>query len=292
MIDKKKNVILVIGATGQQGSAVADSLMRHGWKIRALTRGKRPEALAALEAKKIDAVVGDMNDSSSLRAAMKGAYGVFAMTTSMEEGPQAEIAHGLATADAALDAGIKHFIFSSVGAADKHTGIPFFDSKREIELYIRRKKLPTTIFRPVSFMSNYLRPDTRKAILGGVFRSPSPAEGKLQLLALEDYGEFVDIAFENRDEWLGREMEIASDELTMRSIADTFAQVLGHDVRYERFPVEETKKMGEAMYKMALWHMTHDFNADLKALRTIYPRLTRLEQWLRSHGWREFAKAS
>ena len=87
-------------------------------------------------------------------------------------------------------------------------------------------------------------------------------------------------------------MEIASDELTMRSIADTFAEVLSRDVRYERFPVEETKKMGEGMYKMALWHMTHDFEADLKKLRSIYSRLTSLGQWLRSHGWQELAKAS
>jgi uncharacterized protein YbjT (DUF2867 family) len=292
MIDKKDKFILVMGATGQQGSAVLEALIRHGWKIRAFSRGKKPEALAALKDKKVDIALGDMNDPASLRAAMRGAYGVFAMTTSMEEGPEAEIAHGMATADAALAEGIRHFVFSSVGAADKKTGIPFFESKREIELYIRRQGIPATIFRPVSFMANYLRPDARKAILEGVFRSPSPPEGKLQLLALEDLGEFVAIALENPDDWRGREMEIASDELTMRGIADTFARVLGHSVRYEQTPVAETRKMGESMYKMALWHMTHDFQADLKELRSIYPMLTGFEQWLRSHGRRAFAKAS
>src|SRR5208337_2251511 len=148
MIDKSDKVILVTGATGHQGGEAACSLLDSGWKVDAFTRGRSEKAMNTLTDMGARIVKGDMEDKKSLTNAMKGVYGVFLVTTFMDEsGIAGEIKRGKMVADAAREAGVRHFIFSSVGAAERNTGIPAFESKREIELYIKNIGLKSTIFR-------------------------------------------------------------------------------------------------------------------------------------------------
>ena len=100
-------------------------------------------------------VEGSFDDRASLDAALGGAYGAFSVQNFMTAGgPDGEVRQGTAFADAANDAGVEHFVYSSVGGAEKDTGIPHFDSKWEIEQHIRALGLPTTVLRPVFFMNN------------------------------------------------------------------------------------------------------------------------------------------
>ena len=169
MNGKEDKVILVTGATGHQGGEVVRSLLRKGWKVDALTRGTS-EKISSLKDLGARIVTGDMEIADSLDKAMKGIYGVFLITTPMEGGADGEIKRGKMVTDASERAGVKHLIFSSVGAAERNTGVPFFETKREIELYIKSKGIPYTIFRPVSFMINFEQPDLRKSILSGKLR--------------------------------------------------------------------------------------------------------------------------
>jgi uncharacterized protein YbjT (DUF2867 family) len=90
---------------------------------------------------------------------------VFAMATpGYDQRTDVEVAHGHAIADAAAAAGVPHVIYSSVGGAERHTGIPHFDSKRDIEEYLVARGLSTTFVRPVFFMDNFAPvPDTDHA---------------------------------------------------------------------------------------------------------------------------------
>jgi len=208
---KIQGTILVTGATGKQGGAVARHLLSGGWQVRALTRDPlKPdaEALAKLGA---EVVTGDLDQRNSIDQALAGAYGVFSVQN-WEAGAAREIQQGKTLADAARAAGVKHFVYSSVGGAERNTGIPHFDSKWEIEQHVRALGLPTTILRPVFFMDNFNSPNFRPAILQGTLTLALRPARTLQIIAVDDIGGFAAQAFEKPGEYIGRAFELAGDE--------------------------------------------------------------------------------
>jgi uncharacterized protein YbjT (DUF2867 family) len=204
-----ERLILVSGATGQQGGAVAWSLLKRGFPVRALTRDlEKPEARALAQGG-AELVRGDLEDRSSLERVLEGVYGVFSVQNFYEGGYEAEVRQGKTLADAAKAAGVKHLVYSSVGSAHRETSIPHFDSKWEIEQYKREIDLPYTILRPVFFMQNWEM--MREQILeSGTLAQPLDPDKPLQQLNVEDIGAFAALAFERPDEWLGREIDLAS----------------------------------------------------------------------------------
>jgi len=181
---KSDRIILVTGATGHQGGAVVRHLAQHGWKLRALTRDATKPAAKELEAMGVEVFEGDPMDLSSLERAMEGVYGVFAMTTPFEVGTEAETAQGVNLADAAMAAGVEHFVFSSVAGADRNTGIPHFESKYRVEEHISYLGLRATVVRPVYFMDNFWYPSMREGVLQGTLSYPMKADKPLQMIAV------------------------------------------------------------------------------------------------------------
>ena len=110
--------VLVGGATGQQGGAVARLLLDKGHRVVALTRRPDSEAAVHLRQAGAEVVVGTFDDRSSLERTMRGVDAVYTMSTSFETGTEAEVRQGIAVADAASSAGVVHLVFSSVGSAD------------------------------------------------------------------------------------------------------------------------------------------------------------------------------
>ncbi len=277
-------LILVSGATGNQGGAVAQHLLKRGFRVRALSRDTQKQEAQALTEGGAEVVRGDLNDRSSVDLALEGAYGVFSVQNFYEGGYEAEVRQGKTLADAAKAAGVRHVVYSSVGSAHRETGIPHFDSKGEIEEYKRQTDLPYTILRPVFFMQNWEM--MRDQILDGTLAQPLDPEKPLQQVNVEDLGAFAAIAFENPDEWLGREVELAGDELTMPEVAETMSQVTGREISYYQVPWDQFREqMGEEFAVMYEWFNEVGYEADILALRSEYPELTTLEQYLRGHGW-------
>jgi uncharacterized protein YbjT (DUF2867 family) len=279
-----ERLILVTGATGKQGGAVARSLLDRGFRVRALTRDpQRPEAQALTE-QGAEAVQGDMDDRSAMDRVLEGAYGVFSVQNFWEAGYDLEVQQGKTVADAANDAGVEHFIYSSVGSAYRETGISHFDSKWEIEKHVRELGLPYTILRPVFFMQNW--ETMQEHILGGSLAQPLDPDKPFQQVAVEDIGAFAAIAFEHPDEWIGREVDLAGDEQTMPEIAETFGRVIGREVEYYQVPWDQfEEQMGEEYAVMYRWFNDVGYEADVAALQQEHPELTTFERYLRSHGW-------
>ena len=184
-------LILVTGATGQQGGAVAKALLQKGQKIRVMTRN--PEKAAALANAGAEVVKGDLTNQADVQAALRGVQGVFAMSTPFEAGMDAEVRRGTMLADAAKQAGVAHYVYTSVGSADRKTGIPHFETKWKVEEHIRQIGLPTTILRPVFFMENFgtYFPPSKE----GVLAIPVRLSMKFQMIGLKDIGEFGAAAF-------------------------------------------------------------------------------------------------
>src|SRR5690606_35934663 len=123
----------------------------------------------------------------------------FSVQNFWETGFEREVEQGLRFADAAMDAGIGHFVYSSVGSAHRDTGLAHFDSKWKIENHIREIGLPYTIFRPVWFMENWEGPFLRPSILAGTLALPLDEGVNFQQVAVDDVGAFVADAFERPD---------------------------------------------------------------------------------------------
>jgi uncharacterized protein YbjT (DUF2867 family) len=286
MADKQneERLIVVVGATGKQGGAVARSLLDRGFRVRALTRNPQKPEAQALADQGAEVVQGDMDVRSSMERALEGAYGVFSVQNFWETGYDSEVQQGKTVADAAKAAGVEHFVYSSVGSAHRQTGIPHFESKWEVEEYVRDTGLPYTILRPVFFMQNWEM--MREMILGGTLAQPLDPDKPFQQVAVEDVGAFATRAFENPDRWIGREVDLAGDEQSMTEIADTFGRVMGREVSYYQVPWDQfEEQMGEEVTVNYRWFNDVGYEADIAALQQEYLELTTFERYLRSHGW-------
>lgn len=279
-----QHTIVVSGATGQQGGAVARHLLERGFHIRALTRDPGQAAARALADRGAELVEGNLNDRASLDRALAGAYGAYSVQNFYEAGYENEIRQGKTFAEAAQEARVAHFVYSSVGGAERHTSIPHFESKWQVEEQIRATDLPATILRPVFFMDNWAR--FKDTLLGGQLPQPLSPDTSLQQIAVDDIGAFAALAFSNPDEWIGRAVEIAGDEQTMTKLAETFSLVLNREVKYVPVPWKAFEQQaGEEMALMFRWFESDGYEADIKALREEYPQLTSVESFLRTQGW-------
>jgi uncharacterized protein YbjT (DUF2867 family) len=280
-MDNRDKTILIIGATGQQGSAATRHLLADGWKLRALAHHPESPASQALAASGVELVPGDLLDRSSLDAAVDGVYGVFSMQNPVSAGAEAEETEGINIADAAADAGVRHFVYNSVEGAQLESATPW-RAKHRIEMRIRDLGLPATIWRPVTFMENYLR--QRDGILGGRLVGPLWPESMSYLIAVDDIGRFVAVAFGDPERFIGTSMAIVGDAMLMTQVAETFSRVLGvtvgfEHVEMERIPTPPRPIPGEPQHE----------RADLAACRRLVPDLTSLAQWIEKSGWKSAA---
>jgi len=269
---------------------VARKLLERGFAVRALTRDTKKPAAKELAGIGAEVVEGDLDDRASIERALEGVRGVFSVQQFAETGVEGEVRQGKALADAAKETGVEHFVYSSVGSAHKETGIPHFDSKWEVEEHARGIGLPCTVLRPVFFMQNWEW--MREPILGGALPQPLDPEKPLQNVAVEDIGAFAALAFENPDQWIGREVDLAGDEMTMTDIAGAFSRVTGREVSYVQTPWDQfEEQMGEEFAVMYRWFDDVGYEADIGALRSEHPGLTSLEDYLRGHGWEGAGRA-
>ena len=196
-------------------------------------------------------------------------------------------------ADAAKKAGVEHFVYSSVGGAERNSGIDHWESKWEIEKHIRQLGLPATILRPVAFMEDYYVEQVEIGILKGKLMDPIRADKPYQTIATDDIGAFVALAFERPKEFIGMELEIAGSELTNPEAAQVFSRVLGKPVKFQKFPMPIVRLvLGKEFYRMFRWFNEAGFKADIADLRRRYPEvhLQTLEDWLYSEGWHKRAR--
>jgi uncharacterized protein YbjT (DUF2867 family) len=276
--------ILVTGATGNQGGAVARHLLqRRQFMVRAFVRDKNKLAAQALKQSGAELVEGDLNDRASIDRALEGVTGVFSVQ-GFTDGQDVEIRQGEALAAAAKAMGIKHFVYSSVGGAERKTGIPHFDSKFQIEEFVRAIGLPYTIMRPVFFFFNYNM--MRPMIENGALRQPLSPHTKLQQLSEEDYGIMVAEVFERPANFLNREKQVASVNMTMTEIAASFSRVMGKTVSFQQIPFEAFEQQaGKEVTTMYRWFERVGYDADLAELKRDFPEPTDFESYLRYHGW-------
>ncbi len=279
---KTKNTIFVTGASGNQGGAVARSLLHKGFTVKALTRDPSSQKLKFLNGSYAQIVKGDLDNPETYRDYLKDVEGVFSVQTFMN-GTAKEIRQSTDLADMAKSYGIKHFLYSSVAGADRATGIPQFESKFFIENHIRQSGLPYTIIRPSSLFENFLVPQVKNGILKGKLTTPVKRNTVQQFIGATDIGEMSAKIFTNRMEYLGKTITIGTEELDMDQVVAAFSEVLNKEVRYQKLPpILARLFLGKNLYKMFRWLNENDalFMNNLETFRRENPGLMGLKEWI------------
>lgn len=272
--------ILVTGGTGQQGGAVARALLSRGQKVRVLTR--YPEKAWDLAKKGAEVHKGDFEDQDSLAEAVRGVDGIFLMGTPFEKGMDAEVAQGKAMVKACLERGTPHLVYTSVCSANLNTGIPHFETKARVERYIKESGLNYTILRPVWFMENFASPWLYPSIEKGVLSTPLQSGRKLQMIALADIAAFGSEAFLRPVDFLGKEIDLAGDELTMEEVAAGISAATGRSIRYVPIPDDRAEAaVGFDFAQMYRWFNKIGYKVDIEALRSRWGiPLTPFSRWI------------
>ncbi len=280
----QKLTVVVTGSTGKQGGAVARSLLERGHKVRAITREPNSNQAKLLAKAGATLVTAALEDTPAIIKALEGATSLFAMTVP-SGGTQAERRQGIVAADAAKAAGV-HLVFTSVGNANRQTGIPHFDSKYEVERHIAKIGVRATILAPVASMENLYF--IKEQLAKGIYASALPPTRALAQVAVEDIGTVAVRVLEDAGRFTGKRYDLASDELMGNDAMAILSRVTGRPFSYYQVPLEVIRqRMGEDAVKMYEWFDRVGFAVDRTALRREFPDVAfhDFESWAKTQDW-------
>lgn len=196
-------VVAVIGATGAQGGAVVRALTVDGaFAVRAVTRDPSRYTGPAAEV-----VAADLADPASLETAFAGVYGVFAMSNFTGSALD-EFTQGRHAVEAAVGAGVQHFVWSTQPNVEQTSGgefqVPHFTDKARVDEVVRDASFERyTFVIPPFYFENFLTSMAPQLLPDGStgWAVPIPAEARVvHAASIEDLGGVVTGAFGNPDD--------------------------------------------------------------------------------------------
>ena len=305
----EKPLIAIAGATSKQGRSVAATLLQsQRFRVRALTRKKdSPEALRLEEGgAEIVAVPLELGRQKDLVAAFEGADGAFLMTPPIAPPATIEAALGRQLADAAVEAGVGHIIFSTLEDVDKITGgtkyAPHFTDKARVADYIRGLQISHSFVMLAFFYTNLLEYYVPR-LEGDTLLLPVylPEDFRAPFVdPLTATGPVVLEIFSNPERYNGKTLPIVGDIISPREMVETFQRVTGLKAEYRNaftrdgllhyFPefaanellVRELLGMVEYAVEYGYFGKAHDLDWN----RRLNPETLNWEQYLRTTGWR------
>jgi uncharacterized protein YbjT (DUF2867 family) len=274
--------IFVTGATGNQGGAVVRSLLKNGFKVKALTRNASSPEAKVLKGLNAEIVQGDLNNPEGFADQLREVSGIFSVQT-FASGTDKEVKQGIGLANLAKAHHVGFFLYSSVLGADLHSGIPIWESKFTIENHIRQSGLCFCILRPASFFENFQIPAVKKRILKGKLASPVDRNIIQPFISALDIGTISASIFQNPQKYQGKTISLVAAEMNLDKVSTIFSEALGKKIKYQQLPMFITRLvMGRNLYKMFDWINKNKrgpignketFNEEL-------PRLMDFRQWI------------
>lgn len=255
-----KKLLVVFGITGNQGGSVAhealtNPILSSQYTVRGIARNISAPAAQALASLGAELVQADMDDPSTLPAALKGAHTVFAVTVTYYDGTTKanETRQAKAVVDEAINQGAQYLIWSSMSHPSKITngvltGVDHFDVKAEIEQYIRSLPIKSSFYAPGAFVQNWRRdggPYTPRPAADGSdvleFTTLWNKDTKLPLIDIRDSGKFVAAVLADPDKYEGKVMFAAEKEYSTTEICEILSRVEGKKVVLKKVPDEVFK---------------------------------------------------
>ncbi|PSN60669.1 NAD(P)-binding protein [Corynespora cassiicola Philippines] len=308
-----KQLLTIFGATGNQGGSVAHTVLSSPtlsskYAVRAITRSATKPSAQALSSAGAEVIQADLNDPSTLPAALKDTAFLFAVTETNygPNGKEPEFAQAKALADAAVEAGVEYIIWSSMShphkiSGGKLTSVVHFDVKAEVEAYIRGLPVKSAFFAPGAFMQNFLgmqapRPSPEgdgSFVLANVF----PAKTKVPLIDITETGKWVAAILEKPDEYEGKLFAAAEGLYTFPQVVEIMSRVSGKTVKHVRVPDEVIKGhlpegVRDMMYGMFVFQREYGYFGDSMEKDVLWAKeqakgeLTGLESFLTGCSWK------
>jgi len=241
MSSNNKKLIAVIGATGQQGGGVVHALQASSqFKVRALSRNPGEHRELADEV-----VEADLNRPETLKAPFDDAYGVFLVTNAGEKGTD-ESKQATAAIRAARDAGVEHFVWSTLPDVEAISGgrfaVPHFTGKARIDRIVKEAGFPhhTFVIAP-GYYQNFVGPLAPQKQADGSAGWALPLDPAVRCLHMGDIRELGNIvagAFAHPDEaGHGEYLPLVGDFMSFNDIVETLNRQ-GHKFSVKQVPKE------------------------------------------------------
>lgn len=305
---QNKPLITIVGVLGKQGFSAARSLLDSGrYRVRGITRRVNSAEAIKLSEQGVELVCLPLNlgYKKKFREAFKGSYGVFLMTPNIAPPATHEFQLGKQLADAAVEAGVQHIVFSSLENVDKITSgklfAPHFTDKAKVEEYIRTLPVTSTFIYMAFFYTNLIEFYTPK--LKGdtlVFPIYLPKDFRAPFVdPLTATGAAVLEIFSNPDKYSSKSLPVIGDIISPQEMVETFTKVTGKKAEYSsaysreemlnHFPEFSSNEdlirelLGMAEYAVEYGYFGKD--RDLQWSRQINPDTLNWEQFLRTTGW-------
>ena len=241
MTDNHRQTIAVFGATGHQGGGVVRALQADGrFKVRALTRDPARHGHLAEEV-----VAADLNAPETLKGVFDGVHGVFLVTNVWEEGTD-ELAQAAAAVRAAREAGVEHFIWSTLPDVEAISGgkfnVPHFTIKARIDQIVAEAGFTHFHFVMAPFfyqnLTGAMAPQKQQ---DGSFGWTLPIDPNVRAIHMGDIGELGTIvagAFADPDLAAnGSHLPLVGDFMSFNDIVATL-EGLGYDLTFNQVPRE------------------------------------------------------
>jgi len=283
--------ILVTGATGKQGGAVARRLLSEGWQVSILTRDPSSDPAQRLIAAGARAAKGDYDDRASVKAALQGVTAVFSVQL---PGPH-QRNHGAVLVEEAQRSGVRHYLHASVAAVSRHSAFPrwgtgywyedYWRAKWDIEEKVRSAGFARyTVLRPAFFMENFIPPavthmfpDLRRGELATAMHRDTVVD----LVSAEDVGAFVAAALRAPERFSGHSIDLAAEASTVSQIGETLSKTLGREIRVVELSPEQALARGQTRgwVRGQEWTNEAGYGVDIEAVTQFGVPLTSLSAW-------------
>jgi uncharacterized protein YbjT (DUF2867 family) len=250
--------IFISGITGNQGSAVAKHLLELGNSIIGLTRNANSEKANIWKSRGVTVIEGNINNPELFESYINQADAIY-LVQALQRKKQ-EIQQGKRFIDLIKPENKTHLVYASVLGADKNTAIPHFESKFELENYIKSKKLNYTILRPASFYENHLFPRVVNDIKKGKYITPMNKMCNQQMIGVDDIGKIAAAVITNKEKYINKTLSIATDEWQIGEIPKAFSEAINKPVSYKKLPAIITRlAMGKDLSIMFKYMNQNDF---------------------------------
>lgn len=289
-------MILIVGVTGVLGRETARQLLAAGYKVRGLTR--YPENAADVKKLGAEIVQGDLIDKNSLRSACQGVDSVLAaahqvMGVGKYSSKAVDDEGHCALIDAAKEAGVKHFVYTSAQHVSPDHPTDFYRNKAKVEVHLRASGLSYTILRPPAFMEWHVHNmlgktilETGKATIFGSGNNPA------NFMAVKDVAHIAVLAL-TESRLKNRVLEIGGpDNVTRNQIAEMYGRFSGKKPKIAHVPTGMMKVMApllrpvqpviSRLMTFSVWGDTTTQAFDPDAMLKEFPmNLTRVEDFIR-----------
>lgn len=295
-MNSPEQTIVVCGATGKQGGAVLNSLLRSGeWRVIALSRDPDSKQATAIKKRGVEVRRADLQDRAALTAAFAGAYGVYGVTTPMTPKGKLDIEmereQGVNIADACLANDVQHLVLSTVlYINDDQQSVPYVRSKQVIEQYVMERGIPYTFLCPASFMDEI--GGEFLPVKHGVITGQADDDAKVPYIACQDIGEFARLAFADPDTYVGRKLNLVADFISGDELAAVLSRVCGRPFRHKAPPIWLmwifAREWITLRKQFEAWGRAPHPAVMLQAIeesRRLLPEMLTFEQYLRETGF-------